>query len=57
MVDLKLRQWTSLFLFAHVKIVTSRNITVLVHFGSGDVPASVLAADDIATTYEASTPG
>jgi hypothetical protein len=54
MAVLRLTRWVLLYLLAHIEFVDSQNITVLVHFGSGDVPASVVAADEIATTYVAS---
>jgi hypothetical protein len=54
MAVLKLTRWVYLYLLAHIEFAASQNITVLVHFGSGDVPASVVAADEIAATYVAS---
>jgi hypothetical protein len=54
MAVLRLTRWVFLYLLAHIQFVDSQNITVLVHFGSGDVPASVVAADEIAATYVAS---
>jgi hypothetical protein len=54
MAVLKLTRWILLCLLAQIEFAASQNITVLVHFGSGDVPASVVAADEIAATYVAS---
>jgi hypothetical protein len=54
MLVLKLSRWILLYLLAHIELATSQNITVLVHFGSGNTPASVVAADNVAATYAAS---
>lgn len=54
MAALKLIQCVLLSLLAYIGYATGQNITVLVHFGSGDTPASVVAADDTAVTYAAS---
>lgn len=44
-------QWILLHLLAHIKFTASQNLTVLVHFGYGPDPASVLAADSNGATY------
>jgi hypothetical protein len=54
MAVLKLTRWILLYLLAQIEFAASQNITVLVHFGSGDALASVIAAHEIAATYVAS---
>ena len=51
MIALRLAQWLPLCLLVHINLVMSQNITMLVHFGSGPAPASVVSSDSIATTY------
>jgi hypothetical protein len=48
---LELTRSILLYLLPHAEFTASQNVTVLVHFGSGTDPASVVAADPIAASY------
>ena len=51
MTALGLTHWVLVYLLAYIQFTAGQNVTVLVHFGSGNAPASVVAADPSATTY------